>query len=78
MVEEQELDTPVLILDTNKDVNYDKDEGDEWITKISDFITELQQGYVFDKNKCIGSPESKISKLCVVGQSISININRLY
>ena len=36
----KDLDTPVLILDTNKDVNYDKDEGDEWITKISDFITE--------------------------------------
>jgi len=37
------LDTPVLILDTNKDVNYEKDEGDEWIIKISDFITELLQ-----------------------------------
>ena len=36
----KELKTPVLILDTNKDVNYNNDEGDVWITKISDFVTE--------------------------------------
>jgi deoxyadenosine/deoxycytidine kinase len=36
----KDLETPVLILDTNKDVNYDNDEGDVWITNISDFITE--------------------------------------
>ena len=60
----KELDTPVLILDTNKDVNYDKDEGDEWITKISDFITErLQQESMSSiKTNAAGSPESKISE----------------
>lgn len=49
----KDLDTPVLVLDTNKDVNYDNDEGDEWITNISDFITELLQKKrvpLFEKN----------------------------
>ena len=48
----KELDTPVLILDTNKDVNYDNDdEGDEWVTKISDFITELTNKYYLNRSK---------------------------
>ena len=57
----KELDTPVLILDTNKDVNYDKDEGDEWITKISDFITERlqQEGMSSIKNKCSWFPRKQ-------------------
>ena len=59
----KDLDTPVLILDTNKDVNYDKDEGDEWITKISDFITErLQKENMSSiKTNIAGSPEDKMS-----------------
>jgi len=59
----KDLATPVLILDTNKDVNYDNDEGDEWITKISDFITErLQKENMSSiKTNVAGSPESKIA-----------------
>ena len=44
----KELDIPVLILDTNKNVNYDNEddeEGDKWVTKISDFITQLTNKY---------------------------------
>jgi len=36
----KDLITPVLILDTNKDVNYNNDEGNLWITKITDFIVD--------------------------------------
>ena len=36
----KDLETPVLIIDTNKDVNHNNDEGNEWVTKISDFVTE--------------------------------------
>lgn len=43
----KELEIPVLILDTNEDVNYDNDEGDVWITKISDFITEQLHKQVY-------------------------------
>ena len=46
----KDLTTPVLILDTNKDVDYNNDEGDEWITKISDFVTEQLNKHIQTSN----------------------------
>lgn len=65
----KDLKTPVLILDTNRDVNYDTDEGDAWITKISDFITEQLHKQVYFN---VSGDDNKISNMSILSNGLTI------